>query len=74
MQLIIDAIEETGGVDGHALADALEEKPHQTVIGEVSYTADDHYPSRSWPIYVFSGGKQKLVTQVEPQFIPEYGG
>lgn len=73
-QLIIDAMKETGSIDGNALADALEAKPHKTIVGNVSYTKDNHYPSRIWPLYVFSGGKPKLVTKVKPQFIPEYGG
>jgi branched-chain amino acid transport system substrate-binding protein len=73
-QLILDAIEETGSVDGNRLADALEARPHQTIVGKVSYSPDDHYPSRTWPIYDFPGGKEKLVTEVHPQFIPEYGG
>jgi branched-chain amino acid transport system substrate-binding protein len=72
-QLIIDAIEETHSVDGSALADALEGKPHNTILGKISYGADDHYPTRAWPVYVLSNGKPKLVTKVEPQFIPEYG-
>jgi branched-chain amino acid transport system substrate-binding protein len=72
-QLMIEAIEETGSLDGNALADALEAKPHQTVIGKIAYTKDDHYPSGSWPIYVFSDGKPKLVTEVTPHFLPEYG-
>lgn len=72
-QLIIDAIEETHSVDGSVLADALEGKPHNTILGKVSYSADDHYPTRTWPIYVLSNGKPKLVTKVEPQFIPKYG-
>jgi branched-chain amino acid transport system substrate-binding protein len=73
-QLIIDAIEETGSVDGNTLADALEAKPHQTVLGKISYTKDDHYPNGSWPIYVFANGKPKLITTVTPHFLPEYGG
>jgi branched-chain amino acid transport system substrate-binding protein len=73
-QLILDAIRETGSVDGNTLADALEAKPHKTVVGEVSYTKDDHYPARAWPIYVYSSGKPKLVATVKPRFIPEYGG
>jgi branched-chain amino acid transport system substrate-binding protein len=73
-QLILGAIEEKDTLDGNALADALEAKPHRTVVGDVSYSNEDHYPTRTWPIYVFSGGKQKLVTQVKPEFIPEYGG
>jgi branched-chain amino acid transport system substrate-binding protein len=72
-QLIIDAMEETGSIDGSVLADALEAKPHKTIVGNVSYTKDNHYPSRTWPVYVFSNGKPKLVTKVKPQFIPEYG-
>lgn len=72
-QLIIDAIEETNSVEGGVLADYLESKPHNTILGKISYAADDHYPTRTWPIYVLSNGKPKLVTKVEPQFIPEYG-
>ncbi len=73
-QLIFDAIRETGSVDGNALADALEAKPHQTIFGQISYSEDDHYPTRTWPIYEFSNGRQRLVTEVKPRFIPEYGG
>jgi branched-chain amino acid transport system substrate-binding protein len=73
-QLMIEAIEETGSLNGNALADALEAKPHQTVIGKISYTKGDHYPSGSWPIYAFSNGKPKLVTEITPRFLPEYGG
>lgn len=72
-QLIIDAIEETQSVDGSLLADALEAKPHNTIIGKIRYRADDHYPTRTWPIYVLSNGKPKLVTKIKPQFIPGYG-
>lgn len=72
-QLIVEAIEKTHSVDGNVLADALEAGPHATVMGEMEYSADDHYPTRTWPIYVLSNGKPKLVTQVEPRFIPEYG-
>ena len=72
-QMIIEAIEETGSVEGSVLADALEAKPHDTINGRVSYSADDHYPKRAWPVYVLSNGKPKLVTKVEPRFIPEYG-
>jgi branched-chain amino acid transport system substrate-binding protein len=72
-QLILDAIEETGGVDGHVLADALEARPRKTIVGEIAYTPDDHYPTRTWPVYEFSSGKPKLVTKVKPEFIPEYG-
>jgi branched-chain amino acid transport system substrate-binding protein len=73
-QLIIDAINETGSIDGNTLADALEAKPHQTVLGKISYTKDDHYPNGRWPIYVFSNGKPKLITTITPHFFPEYGG
>lgn len=72
-ELIIHAIEETHSVDGNVLADALEAKPQNTILGKVSYSADDHYPVRTWPIYVFSNGKPKLVTKVKPKFIPTYG-
>jgi branched-chain amino acid transport system substrate-binding protein len=72
-QLILDAIEETGSLDGNRLADVLEAKPHKTIVGEITYTEDDHYPTRTWPIYVVSDGKPKLVTEVKPRFIPEYG-
>jgi len=72
-QLILGAIEETGSVDGDTLADALEAKPHATIIGKLGYTEADHHPTRTWPIYVYSSGKPKLVAKVEPQFIPEYG-
>lgn len=73
-QLIRAAIAETGSVDGNRLADALEAKPHKTIVGRITYTPDNHYPSRIWPVYTFNGGKERLVTQVRPQFIPHYGG
>lgn len=73
-QLIVDAMKETGSVNGDVLADALEAKPHKTIVGNVSYTKDNHYPTRIWPVYVLSDGKPKLVTKVKPRFIPEYGG
>lgn len=72
-QLILDVIAETGSVDGNVLADALEAKPHETIIGKLRYTKDNHRPSRTSQIYVYSNGKPKLVTKVKPQFIPEYG-
>jgi branched-chain amino acid transport system substrate-binding protein len=72
-QLMFGAIEETHSVSGSVLADALEAKPHHTIIGKISYSADDHYPSRIWPMYVLSNGKPKLVAKVKPEFIPEYG-
>ena len=73
-QLIIDAIRETDSVDGNALADALEAKPHHTVLGDVTYTKDDHHTSRTWMIYDYSSGVPELVARVKPKFIPEYGG
>lgn len=73
-QLIVDAIRETGSVDGNELADELEAKPHQTVLGRISYTPEDHYPNGSWPIYQFVDGKPKLITTVTPHFLPKYGG
>ena len=72
-QLILGAIEETGSVEGNVLADALEAKPHETIIGKLHYTKDNHLPSQTLPIYVYSNGKPKLVTKVKPQFIPVYG-
>jgi branched-chain amino acid transport system substrate-binding protein len=73
-QLILDAIRETHSVNGDVLADALEAKPHHTVVGDLSYTRTNHHPNRTWPIYSYSSGKPKLVTEVKPTFIPEYGG
>jgi branched-chain amino acid transport system substrate-binding protein len=73
-QLIIDAIKETRSVNGSALANALEAKSHKTIVGKVTYSRESHLPTRTWPIYVYSNGKPKLVTKVKPRFIPEYGG
>jgi branched-chain amino acid transport system substrate-binding protein len=73
-QLMLNTVKETGSVDGNVLADALEEKPHRTIIGNLSYTKDNHYTTRSWPMYVFSNGKPKFLTEVKPKFIPSYGG
>lgn len=73
-QLIIDAIRETGSVNGNTLADALEAKAHHTVVGDLTYTVDDHHPIRTWPIYSYTSGKPVLVAKVKPPFIPEYGG
>ncbi len=72
-QLIVDAIEETGSVDGNALADALEAKPHKTVLGKISYSKNFHYANSNWPIYVFANGKPKHLTTINPHFLPEYG-
>jgi branched-chain amino acid transport system substrate-binding protein len=73
-QLILDAIEETGSVNGNTLADALEAKPHNTVVGKLAYTESDHHPSRTWPIYSYTTGKPVLAAKVKPRFTPEYGG
>lgn len=73
-QLIVDAIKETGTTEGNALADALEAKPHNTVVGKVEYTEEDHHPGGTWSFYVFAGGKPKLLTKIKPSFIPQYGG
>lgn len=73
-KLILEALRETGSVDGNVLANALEAKSHKTIVGDVTYTKDDHYPSGTWPVYVLSDGKPKLVTKIRPKFIPEYGG
>ncbi len=73
-QLILDAIRETHSVNGSTLADALEAKPHHTVVGNLTYTRDDHHPIRTWPIYSYSTGKPVLAAKVKPPFIPEYGG
>ena len=72
-QLILDVIEETGSVEGDVLADALEARPHKTIIGNYRYTPDNHHTARTWPIYVYSSGEPKLVAKVKPQFIPKYG-
>jgi branched-chain amino acid transport system substrate-binding protein len=72
-QLILQALDETKSVDGNALADALEAKPHPTIIGKAEYSTDDHHiHSGSWQIYEFSNRKPKLVAEVTPEFIPEY--
>jgi branched-chain amino acid transport system substrate-binding protein len=73
-QLVLDAIKETHSVNGTTLADALEAKPHDTVVGRLSYTPDDHHPIRTWPIYDYTTGQPKLAAKVKPPFIPEYGG
>jgi branched-chain amino acid transport system substrate-binding protein len=73
-QLIIDAIRETHSVSGNALADALEAKPHQTIVGKEKFSREDHLATRTWPVYVYSNGVPKLVAKVKPPFIPEYGG
>jgi branched-chain amino acid transport system substrate-binding protein len=73
-QLILDAIRETHSVNGNTLADALEAKPHHTVVGDLTYTKTDHHPIRTWPIYSYTTGQPVLAAKVKPQFIPEYGG
>jgi branched-chain amino acid transport system substrate-binding protein len=71
-QLILDAIRETGTIDGAKLATALEAKPHPTVMGPLSYTSDDHLPSGPWYIYEYPDRKPKLLKQVKPAYVPEY--
>lgn len=73
-QLMLDAIEETGTVDGEALADALEAKPHKTIMGQIAYTPDSHLPVGPWFIYSYSSGKPEMVRKVSPKFFPEYTG
>jgi len=73
-QLVLDAIKETHSVNGTTLADALEAKPHETVVGRLSYTPTDHHPIRTWPIYDYTTGQPKLAAKVKPPFIPQYGG
>jgi branched-chain amino acid transport system substrate-binding protein len=73
-QLIVDAIRETGTTEGNTLAEALEAKPHKTVVGEVEYTEDDHHPGGTWSFYVFANRKPKLLEKITPSFIPEYSG
>ncbi len=73
-QLILDAIRETGSVNGTALADALEAKAHHTVVGNLTYTKTNHHPARIWPIYSYTTGEPVLAAKVKPPFIPEYGG
>ena len=73
-ELMLNTVSETHSVEGDVLADALEEKPHHTIIGELSYTPDEHYATRIWPQYVFSKGKPKFLTEVKPEFIPRYEG
>jgi branched-chain amino acid transport system substrate-binding protein len=71
-QLILDAIRETRTTDGAELATALEAKPHQTVMGPLRYTPDDHLPSGSWYIYEYPDRKPNLLKRVKPAYIPEY--
>jgi branched-chain amino acid transport system substrate-binding protein len=72
-QLIIDAIGETHSVSGNTLADALEAKPHQTIVGKEAFSREDHLATRTWPVYVYANGEPRLVAKVKPQFIPRYG-
>lgn len=71
-QLILDAIRETGTVEGGELATYLEEKSHQTVMGPLSYTPDDHLPSGPWYIYEYPDRQPKLLERVQPAHLPEY--
>jgi branched-chain amino acid transport system substrate-binding protein len=71
-QLILAAVEETESIDGSTLADELEAKPHRTILGPMTFTPSNHYPTRTWPIYTFSGGQPSFVERVKPQFLPRY--
>jgi len=73
-QMIVDAIREKGTVEGNALADALEEKPHQTILGKAVYTKDNHYLNGTWSVYELVDRLPKLVTRIKPGFVPEYRG
>jgi branched-chain amino acid transport system substrate-binding protein len=73
-QLILDAIKETHSVNGNTLADALEARPHHTVVGDLAYTKDNHLAVHTWPIYSYTTGKPVLAAKIKPGFIPEYGG
>jgi branched-chain amino acid transport system substrate-binding protein len=73
-QLIVDAIGETGTLEGNALADALEEKPHEVILGKAVYTKDSHYLNGTWSIYEYSTGVPQLVTRITPRFVPKYQG
>ena len=73
-QLILDAIREADSVDGDALADALEAKPHETVMGRLEYTPESHIPVGPWWIYSFPDRQPKLITKVDSDYFPEYEG
>jgi branched-chain amino acid transport system substrate-binding protein len=73
-QLILDAIRETGSVDGDTLADWLEAKPRQTVMGKLAYSEEDHLPQGGWSIYEYAGRKPRFVTKVKPDYFPPYEG
>lgn len=71
-QLILDAIREAGTTDGDKLATALEAKPHQTVMGSLGYTANDHLPSGPWYVYEYPDREPELLQRVKPAYVPEY--
>jgi branched-chain amino acid transport system substrate-binding protein len=71
-QLMLDALRETGTIDGAKLATALEAKPHPTVMGPLSYTPDNHLPSGPWYIYDYPDRKPNLLKRVTPAYLPEY--
>jgi branched-chain amino acid transport system substrate-binding protein len=73
-QLMLDAIRETGTVDGDRLADWLEAQPRQTIMGKLSYTPQNHIPDGPWWIYDFARRKPGIVTRVSPRYFPEYSG
>lgn len=73
-QLIVQALRETEGVSGPALADSLEERAHPTILGPIEYTSANHFATRIWPIYHLADRRPAFIERVEPEFIPEYGG
>lgn len=70
-QLILSVIRETHSVSGEVLADALEARPHRTIVGTATYTKNDHYPTRVWPVYEYIDGEPHFVTEIAPKFVPE---
>jgi branched-chain amino acid transport system substrate-binding protein len=73
-QLILDVIRERHSVSGKVLADALEAKPHRTIVGTATYTKDNHYPTRVWPVYEYVDGEPRFVTEVAAKYVPEPPG
>jgi branched-chain amino acid transport system substrate-binding protein len=73
-QLIMQALRETQSVNGSALADSLEERPHATILGPIAYTSTNHFATRVWPIYHLADRVPAFIERVEPNFVPEYGG
>ena len=73
-ELILDAIDGTQSVNGQTLADFLEEKPHQTVMGILNFSPDSHLPEGGWFIYDYEQREPKLLKKVTPKFFPTYEG